>query len=478
MLKHARTIILALADQGYEAYIVGGAVRDSLLGLPHTDIDICTSARPEEIIRVAGEQGWKTELVGAAFGSVMVIVAGRPYDVTTFRREEYGEDSHRPSKIEFGAHLNEDLARRDFTINTLCLDSQGDLIDLYGGLRDLRLGAIRAVGDPQIRFAEDALRMFRAARFSAQLGFSLDKAIFPAIVANLYRVQGLSVERVRNEIEKTLLSRFAGQGLTILLTSGLLNQECRQRESKTELHVPILPELSHLYELRQNPQYHHLDVWRHTLNAVENSPPKLTLRWAALLHDIAKGCPGIRDFNDSGQPTDHGHDQAGAAMAAVILERLKVDKAVAQRVSWLIANHMHGPQPEMKSIVKWLRKRAKEFNQYDQLAEAVRQLFQLYRADGLATRHKLHSRFYEMEKQVDSVLTVLPFYAGQLALSGGEIARQLGAGPQVGKLQKIFLERIQLGQLENTKEALQAALVNYCRRHSPQHRGETSETVH
>ncbi|QJW47998.1 HD domain-containing protein [bacterium BFN5] len=467
-LQQANHIIQIFVDKGFQAYIVGGAVRDLLLGLPSTDIDICTNARPEQIVMIADRQGWKTEMVGAAFGSVMVIVEGKPYDVTTFRREEYGLDSHRPAKIEFGAELTEDLARRDFTMNTLCLDVNGNLIDLFGGLSDLRQGVIKAVGNPQVRFEEDALRMFRAARFAAQLGFSLDKAIFPAIVANLHRVRGLSVERIRNEIEKTLLSKYAGSGLTIMLTSGLFNEECRQRDANVEQHVPILPEVSHLYGLKQNPQYHHLDAWRHVLSAVDLIPANLTLRWAALLHDVAKGCPGIRATSENGQPTDHGHDKAGAAMAAIILKRLKIDQEVVERVCWLIANHMHGPQLELKSMIKWLRKRAKEFRHYDQFAQAIRQLFQLYRADGLATRHKLHSRFNELEKAVSELLTVLPFYPVQLAISGGDIAQQVGAGPQVGILQKNFLERIQLGQLENTKEALQAALHNYCRRHFPE----------
>ncbi|MEG6585249.1 CCA tRNA nucleotidyltransferase [Dendrosporobacter sp. 1207_IL3150] len=463
-IKHARLILQSFINSGYKAYVVGGAVRDLMLGITHSDIDICTNAQPKEILGIAAKQGWKTELVGAAFGSVMVIVDGKPYDVTTFRREEYGEDSHRPTKVEFGALLEEDLARRDFTINTLCLDVYGDLIDLFGGLNDLRMGIIKSVGDPHLRFAEDALRMFRAARFSAQLGFAMDKAIFPAMVANLYRVRGLSVERVRNEIEKTLLTKYAGRGLNLMLTSGLLNQECRSREANSDIYVPIMPELSHLYELPQNSRYHHLDTWRHVINAVETIPQKLTLRWAALLHDIAKGCAGIRGTNEYGEPTDHGHDKAGALMASVMLKRLKVDRIVAERVTWLIANHMHGPQPEIKSVVKWLRRRSKEFSQFEQFKEAVEELFQLYRADGLATRHKLNCRFNDLEELVFSVLSALPFFPAQLAIKGGDIAAKIGAGPQVGKIQKNFLERIQCGQLENTIDALENALESQLKR--------------
>nr|WP_092070511.1 HD domain-containing protein [Dendrosporobacter quercicolus]NSL48278.1 HD domain-containing protein [Dendrosporobacter quercicolus DSM 1736]SDM11574.1 HDIG domain-containing protein [Dendrosporobacter quercicolus] len=463
-IKQARMILRAFSASGFQAYIVGGAVRDLLLGITPTDVDICTSAKPEEIMAVAARHGWNTEAVGAAFGSIMVIVNGQPYDVTTFRREEYGLDSHRPSKVEWGVRLEDDLSRRDFTINTLCIDGNGDIIDLFGGLQDLRHSIIRAVGDPCVRFAEDALRMFRAARFAAQLGFALDRSIYPAVAAHLQRVRGLSVERVRNEIERTLLAKYAGRGLTFMLTSGLLNQECRQRQAQRDSYTPILPELCHLYRLPQNSRYHHLDGWRHTVSAVEHIPANLTLRWAALLHDIGKGCPGIRGCNEAGQPTDYGHDKAGAAMAGVILKRLKVDREVAGRVVWLVANHMHGPQENLKSVVKWLRKRAKEFYSPEQLAQAIRQLFELYRADGLATRHKLNRRFTEMEQAVTDCLAALPFYPVQLAISGGDIASSLGAGPQVGELQKKFLERIQAGHLENTKEALLAALAIYCNR--------------
>lgn len=461
----ARRIVQALTEAGFQAYMVGGAVRDLLLGSTHTDIDICTSALPQDIISIAQKNGWKTEEVGAAFGSIMVIVEGRPYDVTTFRREEYGQDSHKPSKVEFGVSLESDLARRDFTINTLCLDGKGDILDIYGGLQDLRLGIIRAVGDPNVRFAEDGLRMFRAARFAAQFGFTLDKAVMPAITDNLSRVRGLSVERVRNELEKTLLSRYASRGLQILQSTGLLAEECRSKKNGQYEHVAILPELQHLVGLRQNPQYHHLDAWRHVLCTVDIIPSTLVLRWAALLHDIGKGLAKVRNYRADGQPTDHGHDKVGAELAAQILTRLKADSQVTERVGWLIRNHMHGPQPNYMAVVKWLRRRAKEFRSPEQFQQAIRQLFELYRADGMATRHHLHDGFCEMERFVEAALLSLPFYPEQLAIGGREFASYIGAGPQVRKMQNHFLERIQTGELVNTKNILQDALQSYYKRH-------------
>lgn len=471
----ARQIVQALTEGGFQAYMVGGAVRDLLLGSTHTDIDICTSALPQDIINIVQRQGWKTEEVGAAFGSIMVIVEGRPYDVTTFRREEYGQDSHKPSKVEFGVSLESDLARRDFTINTLCLDSKGDIIDIFGGLKDLRLGIIRAVGHPDVRFAEDGLRMFRAARFAAQFGFTLDKEIMPAISANLSRVRGLSVERVRNELEKTLLSRYASRGLHILQSTGLLAEECRAKRNGYYEQVAIIPELKHLVGLRQNPQYHHLDAWRHVLCAVDAIPNTVILRWAALLHDIGKGLEGVRSHRPDGQPTDHGHDKVGAELAANILTRLKTDSQVVERVCWLIRNHMHGPQPDTAAVVKWLRRRSKEFRSAEQFKQAIGQLFQLYRADGMATRHKLHAGFCEMERLVETALESLPFYPQQLAIGGREVANYIGSGPQVRKLQTHFLERIQIGELVNNKSILQAALQSYYKRKKHAAGGDTNE---
>lgn len=464
MIKQAQEILRVFAASGYEAYIVGGAVRDMMLGMSPLDADICTNAIPDEIIAVAQQQGWRTSQVGAAFGSVIVVVAGIGYDVTTFRREEYGVDSHKPEKVEFGADLREDLARRDFTINTLCLDVQGDLLDLFGGLEDLRMGIVCAVGDANVRFSEDGLRMFRAARFVAQLGFVLHKDILPAIIANTHRVRGLSVERVLSELERTLVARYASRGLNILLTTGLLSEVCRDRENTVETQVAILPELAHLYNLPQNPRHHRLDGWRHVLSAVDFAPPTLTLRWAALLHDVAKGLPGVRGRNVNDELTDYQHDIVGTQIAERVLGRLKVDKTVARQVVWLVRNHMRAPLPEHKSVIKWLRKHAEFFRSKAELLAAIEQLFALYAADGKATRNVPNDDSEQLANFMRPLLDTLPFYPADLLISGGEIAAVLGAGKQVGQFQRALLQRIQSGLLENTRAALLAALHNKVRR--------------
>ncbi len=467
-MQKAGRILVALESAGHEAYIVGGAVRDAVLGLPSDDIDIATNARPEQIQAVAGQNGWPTVAVGAAFGVVVIVVDGTPYEVATYRTERYGQDSHRPEEVAFAVSLDADLARRDFTMNALAMDSNGKLVDPFGGCRDIAAGVVRTVGDPDVRFAEDGLRMFRAVRFAAKLGFSLDSAIPAAIARNLPRIRGLSAERVVAEIEKTLVARYAGTGLDLMLTTGLAQETCRRKEGKTVIPTAILPELADLRGVGQNPRFHRYDVWRHTAATVDAVRPDLTLRWAALLHDIGKGRPGVRVLNRYGQPSDYGHEKAGANLAAVILDRLKVQPKITKKVAWLIYNHMRLPQPEPRAAVRWLRKLAQDFHRPEELAEALDQLLELHRADRLAGHIEPElAELKETAGLIRSVLAKVPFYPCQLALSGGEIAAGLGAGRQVADFQKDLISRIQSGLLDNSREALQKALAARRKRINP-----------
>ena len=450
----------ALREAGREAYVVGGAVRDHLLNVTPQDIDIATSADTQTIQRVAAGHGWKTVEVGAFFGVVVVIVDEVPYDVATFRTETYGADSHRPAAVSFAASLREDLSRRDFTINAMALDEQGQLIDFFEGRDDLERGRIRTVGDPRLRFQEDALRMFRAARFAATLGFEIETATLEAVLPNLYRVRGLSVERIRDEIDKTLLGKYAPRGLRILLEQGLLNESCRVREDARESNVPILPELAHLSGLRQNPRYHRLDAWEHTLAAVNETRADILLRWASLLHDVAKGLPAVRSYNEFGEPIEHQHEVAGAAIAAQIAERLKFPAFWRKRIPWLVRHHLRLPVAENEAVIRWLRRRAREFKRPSELRDAIADLLEIHRADRLAG-HK-NPEMSEWERAADVILGMvdsLPFYPEQLAVSGEAIAEHLGKGPAVGAFQRTLLARIQTGELLNTESAQWEALL-------------------
>lgn len=464
-METARRIMAVLAAAGYEAYIVGGAVRDLLRGVSPKDIDIATDAVPADIMAVAGGQGWKAVPVGAAFGVVAIVAEGRTYEVATFRTERYGADSHRPAAVTLGVSLAEDLARRDFTINAMAMDSGGAIIDRFGGQEDLAAGIIRTVGRPEARFAEDGLRLFRAARFAAQLGFALASDTYSAIPASLGRVNGLSVERVRMEVEKTLQAEFAAQGLAIMMQTGLLAARCQAREQGQAHAVPVIEELCHLDGLAQNPRYHRLDAWQHTLAVVALTPREPVLRWAALLHDVAKGWPAVRTVNREGQPADPGHDKAGAAAAAAILDRLRAERPLRERVAWLIRHHLLFPAAERAAVLKWLKRLTGEFTAAEQFKAALSQLFALHKADRLGGHTEPDLAGLEAVQTIArALLDEVPFFVSQLALSGREIAAKLGSGAAVGLFQQDLLMRIQSGQLVNDHNTLLAALAARVRR--------------
>lgn len=465
-METAKKIIGKLEAAGYRAYIVGGVVRDIVCGVAPEDIDIATEAEPEQIIAIAQSQCWKAIPIGIAFGVVAVVAEGRAYEIATLRSERYGVDSHRPETVTLGVSLEQDLARRDFTINAMAMDVSGQIIDLFGGRKDLAAGVIRAVGNPRQRFTEDGLRMFRAARFAARFGFELEEQTLQAIPVALPRVNGLAVERVRSEIEKTLLAEYAVQGLTILQKTGLLSANCQTREQGETYQVPILPELARLVNLPQNPRHHLHDVWQHTLEVVALAPCTPILRWAALLHDVAKGWPEVRCLNKEGQPSDPGHDKIGAQAAVSILSRLKVEPQIVARVAWLIRHHLFFPEVEEKAVMKWLKRLLdKRFKTAGDFAEAISQLLALHEADRLGGHtHPDITGLHEVRLLVQGILRDIPFFPAQLAVSGREIAAKLGCGLQVRDFQENLLNRIQAGQLPNTPAALQAALEARARR--------------
>lgn len=446
-------------------------MRDLLLGVPPKDCDFVTTAGPEAVKRVALQNGWRVIPVGEAFGINVIVIDGRSYEVATARREWYGRDAHRPEGVQYISDIVADLSRRDFTINAMAMSVDGRIIDPFGGLQDLRSGVIRAVGDPVERFCEDALRPFRALRFAAQYGFTVEEKTLAAIPAVLHRVRDLSVERVRDEVEKILVAPHAAKGLSLLVETGLAGAACRYRENNSVRQVSVLPELAFLAGLEQNPLYHCYDALSHTLAVVEGVPAELPLRWAALLHDIAKGRPGVRCVNRHGMVADPGHDRVGAEMASDILRRLKVRTDVAARVVWLVRNHMTFPAPARPAVVRWLRRLSGDFKDIESLNGAVEQLLILHRADLLAGKRDPRLEDFErMTAVVRDVLQDVPFYITQLAITGGEVAGVLGPGPQVSRFLSGLLERVQAGQLRNERSELLDALL--ARERREKHRGK------
>lgn len=325
MVKHPILMRLAHVFEraGRQLYLVGGSVRDELLGRAHADFDLTTDAPPDEVKTLASEvHPDAVYTVGERFGTVGLVFDGLHVEVTTFRAEQYEPGSRKPA-VSFGASLLDDLSRRDFTINAMARDlNTGDFIDPYGGLADLRAKLIRAVGTAEERFAEDPLRLLRAVRFAAELGFTIEPGTCAAIIACADELRTISRERVRDEMNRILLSERPALGIRLLCELGLM--------------AYIISEMLEMRGLRDR-EKRHKDVFEHTLAVVQRVPPVLHLRWAALLHDIAKPAT-ISDTN--GEVHFLGHETLGAEMSRRILSRLRLDRNTIETVAKLVRMHL------------------------------------------------------------------------------------------------------------------------------------------
>lgn len=325
----------AFAANGAELYLVGGIIRDVLLNRPlPADLDFATSAAPIQS-RELGIQAGSASVydIGEQFGTVGFVFApdgpANPIqvEITTYRREHYPDDTRRPA-VQLGGTLKDDLARRDFTANAIAADAtSGDLVDPYEGQADLALGVLRAVGDPDERFEEDPLRLLRAARFVAQLGFRIDPDTAMAMDRQAPSLARISRERILAEMTKLLTGQYASHGLEALRATGLLRH--------------ALPELAPLASATDGPERHgwgrEKDLWAHTRRVVDRAPRRAVVRWAALLHDAAK--PQTRAIDPSGEVHFFGHELAGAKLAARLLGGLKADKTTQAAVRKLVELH-------------------------------------------------------------------------------------------------------------------------------------------
>jgi poly(A) polymerase len=314
----------AYAARRREVYLVGGVVRDILLGAAAgTDLDFATSATPDESKVALKQAGGKVYALGERFGTIGAVFGATRVEVTTYRAEAYQPGSRKPD-VTFEGGLRDDLARRDFTINAIALDPlSGRLEDPFGGQDDLTRGFVRAVGSPTERFSEDPLRLLRAVRFASRLGFEIDAATAQAMCATARSLTSISRERVRDELDKLLLGPAPARGILLLCELGL-----------AEFSLPDVPRLRGM----QHEEARHKDVFGHTLQVLDRTPPRLALRWAALLHDIAK--PATRRVEPGGKVTFHGHDHKGERMARRILSELNQAGEVVDRVGRLVGLHL------------------------------------------------------------------------------------------------------------------------------------------
>ena len=316
--EQVSTILAKLQESGYEAYIVGGCVRDALLGREPNDWDITTSALPMDVKRIFV----KTVDTGLQHGTVTVLAGGKGYEVTTYRVDGVYEDGRHPKTVTFTPSLREDLQRRDFTINAMAYREPGVLVDLFGGQKDLADGVIRAVGDPVQRFSEDALRILRAIRFSAQLGYRIEDETLRAASELAVNLRKISAERIRVELEKTITSDHPA----LLRTA-----------HEAGITAMFLPEFDQCMETRQNNPHHCYTVGEHILKSMELIRNDRILRLTMLLHDLGK--PACLTTDEQGIDHFYGHQEASAAMAQTILRRLKYDNDTIRKVVKLVRYH-------------------------------------------------------------------------------------------------------------------------------------------
>ena len=434
---HVNRVLAALRGAGYEAYPVGGCVRDSLLGTTPSDWDVCTSARPDETAALFAHE--RLIETGMRHGTVTVLTAGGPVEITTFRADGTYQDGRHPDSVTFLPSLEGDLARRDFTVNAMALAPDGSVIDLYGGQADLAAGLIRCVGEPDKRFGEDALRILRAVRFASKLDFAVEPATAASAVENRALLDAIARERVFAELKGILMG--TGVGRALLAYAPVIFQ--------------VIPELAAGQGFEQHNPHHIHDVWTHTAMAVAAAPPDPTVRLTMLLHDVAK--PDTFFLDEKGVGHFYGHGEKGAEMADGILRRLRCDNDTRERVCLLIRNHDICPPQTEKAMRRLLAKVGQE---------AVGQLLDCWRADcadradAVLPADTPWGTLIGTSERILAELFAEPapcFGLKDLAVNGRDILA-LGAkpGPAVGQVLAELLDGVVDGALPNERQALLA----------------------
>ena len=428
---HALTVVERLERYGYEAYVVGGCVRDSLLGRNPKDWDVCTNALPEEVLRVF--KRFHVIKTGLQHGTVTVMVNHEPVEVTTFRIDGAYTDNRHPDSVNFVSRVEEDLARRDFTINAMAFNPTRGLVDAFDGQADLKAGVIRCVGEPDARFNEDGLRILRALRFAARYNFGIETETAFSIHRNRHLLENVSVERIFTELKGILI----GEGVLGMM------------QAFPDVFSIIIPELAATIGFDQHNPHHIYDVWTHTAHAVQAAPADEVIRLALLLHDIAK--PATFTLGDDGRGHFYGHGTRGANMARSILRHLKSDTATLDAVVTLVREHdntLPTTAPGMRRTIGRMG------------LNTLHQLLAIKQADmdGQSTheREQKQTTLRNARLLLEDVLEEPPAYTvGDLALTGRDlIAMGLKPGPAMGSILKTLLAEVQDECLANTREAL------------------------
>ena len=429
---YIHTCIRMLEEAGFAAYAVGGCVRDSLLGITPHDYDLCTDARPDEIRRVFA--AFRLVLAGEKHGTVTVMMDKQPVEITTFRTEGDYTDSRHPQWVEFVPEIEKDLARRDFTVNAMAYSPTRGFADPFGGREDLKNKTLRAVGDPRERFAEDALRILRGVRFAVRFGLQVEEATGKAMEDLAHRMDNLSRERVFEELCK-LLPLVTAEDL--LRYGPIITQ--------------VIPELKPLQGFDQKNSHHIYDIYTHTAHVVAAVPADLTLRWAALLHDLGK--PASFSLGSDGQGHFYGHAAISGEMADAIVHRLKAPTALRQRVVLLIEKHMVWLEITKPTIRRWISRLG---------MEAMTQLMRLQEADtgGKGTDTSAEMPYFTGIRALIREIQEEEACLGlkDLAVNGHDLMAMGLSGKAVGQTLNRLLELVMDEKVPNEKDALLAQI--------------------
>lgn len=429
--ENAQRIINKLNINNFKAYIVGGSVRDSVLSNNPDDWDIATNATPDEVIDIFSD--FKIVPTGLKHGTITIVIDKKNYEVTTFRTEGEYKDNRKPEKVFFTNNLEEDLSRRDFTINALAYNDQDGLLDYYKGLDDLKNKIIRTVGSPKERFKEDALRMLRAIRFACKLNFEIEKDTFEAIICEKNLINNISKERIRDELSKILLSDYPARGISLLEKTGIIHY--------------IIPEIVPSIGFEQRNPHHDKTVFDHTLKVIEGTPSKLNIRLAALLHDIGK--PDTFTLDDQGIGHFYKHSLKSEKLAENFLKRLKFDNKLIKNVTTLVREHMSIFLKVTDKGVKRLINRVGREN--------IDDLFSLQMADIKGTKPPYDmDLILNVKKCAERIINKKePLNVKDLKINGNDLI-ELGIKPgkEIGKILNNLLQKVLENPELNTKENL------------------------
>lgn len=424
------TVLSILIENGFQAYIVGGCVRDVLLGLVPTDYDVTTNALPKQIIRLFN----KYHIIdnGLKHGTVTVIINGMPVEITTYRIDGEYSDNRHPDSVSFTGNLRDDLSRRDFTINAIAYNHQHGFVDYFEGRSDLEKRLIKCVGEPDKRFSEDALRILRALRFSAVLNFSIDENTARSIHKSKELLRNIAVERIANEFSKIICA----EGVEAVIQEFI------------DVFSVFIPEALCMKNFEQNNVHHIYDVLTHTLKVVNNVPRDLHLKLAAFFHDIAKPFTYFKD--EYGEGHFYGHQKIGSKMTEDILKRLKYDNYTIEKVSKLVLYHDHVFDENEKIIKRWLNKLSEK---------TLRELITLKKADTLGQNPKYHYRLDHLDRinvLIDKIIEKEEcFSLKDLAVNGYDLINSgFSQGKLIGQILDYLLAQVIDGDLPNDKKVL------------------------